>query len=332
MILKEKDIRPEYLRKKQQKFIRQDINYLKKNKRNFIKVNCPACDSRSSNFFLEKNSFKYQICNKCDTFYISPRPKLSLLKMFYNLSLNGKFWHEYMFPLTNDIRAKKIFKPRVNKIIELSKKYKFKNPSILDVGAGYGTFCSEAQKTNFFSKVTAIEPSKYGSENCKKNGVEVFHGMVENISNLKRKYDIVTSFEVIEHLYSIKNYIKQIKKYIKPNGLLIITCPNGDGFDVRFLLKNSDTIDHEHLNYFNPQSIILALKKLKLDVKEIFTPGKLDLDIVKNTLKNKKINKTSNYFFDKLIFNENKQLAKNFQKFLVENNLSSNMWVVAKFN
>ena len=331
MSLKEKDIRPENLRKKQQKFLRQDINFLKKNNKNFIKVNCPACDGKTSKFFLEKNSFNYQICNLCKTFFISPRPNLKLLKTFYNLSLNGKFWHKYMFPLTDDIRAKKIFKPRVKKIIQISKKYKFKKPSIFDVGAGYGTFCSEAKKTGFFSKVTAIEPSKYGSENCKKNGIEVFHGMVENIPELKKKYDIVTSFEVIEHLYSIKKYIRQIKKFIKPNGILILTCPNGNGFDVRFLLKNSDTIDHEHLNYFNTESIKLALKKLKLDVKEIFTPGKLDLDIVKNTLKNKRIKSTSNYFFDKLIFDENKKLANNFQKFLVKNNLSSNMWLVAKF-
>ena len=128
----------------------------------------------------------------------------------------------------------------------------------------------------------------------------------------------------------MKNYIKKIKKFIKPNGILVITCPNGDGFDVRFLLKNSATIDHEHLNYFNPDSIAIALKKLNFNIIEIFTPGKLDLDIVKNTLKRKKITTLKNYFFDKIIFNENKDLSDNFQKFLVKNKLSSNMWVVAK--
>lgn len=328
---KENDIRPEKLRKEQQKYVRKDINFLKKNKKNFHKVNCPACNGKKSIFFLEKETFQYRTCTKCKTFYMSPRPNKKLLETFYNHSLNIKFWNDYMFPLTDKIRSKKIFKPRVKKIIEISKNFKIKNPSILDVGSGFGTFCKESKKTNFFSRVTAIEASKAGAENCKKNGIEVFHGMIENISELKKKYDIVTSFEVIEHLHSIKDYIKKIKKFVKPNGILILTCPNGDGFDVRFLLKNSATIDHEHLNYFNPNSIILALKKLKLEVKEIFTPGKLDLDIVKNTLKNKKIVTTSNYFFDKLIFSENKKLSDNFQKFLVKNNLSSNMWVVARF-
>ena len=186
MNLKETDIRPEILVKKQLKFIEQDINFLKKNKKNFIKVNCPACDEKKSNFYLEKKTFQYRTCIKCKTFYMSPRPNNKLLEVYYNRSLNIKFWNDYMFPLTDKIRAKKIFNPRVKKIIQISKNFNLKNPSILDVGAGYGTFCKEAKKTNFFSRVTAIEASEYGAQNCKKNGIEVFHGMVENISNVKK--------------------------------------------------------------------------------------------------------------------------------------------------
>ena len=111
---------------------------------------------------------------------------------------------------------------------------------------------------------------------------------------------------------------------------MVITCPNGEGFDIRLLLKNSTSIEHEHLNLFNPESICIALKKLKFDIKEIFTPGKLDLDIVKNTFELKKIKTSSNYFLDKIIFSKNNKLQNNFQKFLIDNNFSSNMWVVAK--
>ena len=73
------------------------------------------------------------------------------------------------------------------------------------------------------------------------NKVENYYNKISKkckVSN-KKKFDIVCSFEVIEHLFSVKNYFKKLKKLIKPNGILIVTCPNGNGFDVRFLLKES---------------------------------------------------------------------------------------------
>ena len=56
------------------------------------------------------------------------------------------------------------------------------------------------------------------------------------------------------------------------NGLLIITCPNIKGFDITVLGALSDIIDHEHLNYFNPQSISCLLKDCGFEVLEILTP------------------------------------------------------------
>ena len=57
------------------------------------------------------------------------------------------------------------------------------------------------------------------------------------------------------------------------------------------------------------------------------TPGILDIDIVYNKFLTKKYS-TKNEFFIEILKNE--ILRNNFQKFLIENNLSSNMWVVAQ--
>ena len=329
-MLKENLIRPEKLKERQLQYIKKDIAFLKKNKKIFIDVNCPSCNEKVNKFFLKKNTFDYKICNYCNTFFMSPRPSIKLLKKFYQTSKNSMFWHKYMFPATDRVRALKIFKPRVNKIIQIAKRLKIKKPSILDVGAGFGTFCVEAKKSKFFSQVTAIEPSENGYKNCIKNDINAYCSTIEEI-NIKKKFDIVCSFEVIEHLFSVKNYFKKLKKLIKPNGILIVTCPNGNGFDVRFLLKESNTIDHEHLNYFNPESMKIVLEKVNLKLIEISTPGELDVDIVNNFFLKKKNAHISNHFF-KTIFNlKNKILRENFQKFLIKNKLSSNMWAIAKF-
>ena len=84
--------------------------------------------------------------------------------------------------------------------------------------------------------------------------------------------------------------------------MVIFTCPNGDGFDVRFLGRRSHTIDHEHLNYFNTNSIKILLKKCGYKPLEVLTPGKLDVDIVNNYINENKITITD-YFYKKLFKN-----------------------------
>ena len=280
--LTEEQIRPKKLLNKIQKYIQSDIKYLISNSKKFIKVSCPACQNKKNKKYITKNSFKYLICEKCYTFFLSPRPNKNLLEKFYKQSAVYNFFNNYIFPLTEKNRSKKIVLPRIKKIIELSKKYNLKKPSIMEVGAGFGTFCDFANKSKYFSSVLAVEPSPSGAANCKK-----------------------------------KSFI-------------ILTCPNGMGFDIQLLKEKSDSIDHEHINYFNPSSIKKLFKGCGYKVLEVFTPGQLDVDIVRNKILNKKFTLDNNPFYEDIIIKNYETKGFNFQKFLIENNLSSNMWVVAQ--
>ena len=53
------------------------------------------------------------------------------------------------FPASEKAREKKIFLPRAKKIISVIKKYKVKRDAIMDIGAGFGTFCKVMNKINF---------------------------------------------------------------------------------------------------------------------------------------------------------------------------------------
>jgi hypothetical protein len=117
---------------------------------------------------------------------------------------------------------------------------------------------------------------------------------------------------------------------LNENGLLIITCPNGSGFDIEILRTESDSVDHEHLNYFNPKSIKHLFEKNKLEILEIITPGELDAELVRNKVLSNKINLNSQPFLKKVLIDEWDLLGEKFQQFLIDNKLSSNMWVVAK--
>ncbi len=328
MKFKEKNIRPFDLMKKADLYFKKDFTYLYSKKSSFVDSNCPACNSKKKKYLFSKNKFTYYTCLICDTYYLSPRPNNKTLIDFYKYSKLYKYWNNVIFPSTEQVRNKKIFKPRVKKIIEICKKQNIKRNKIIDIGAGYGTFCSIMKNKKYFKEVVALEPNLDGANKCLEKNVKTLNCSIENASIKDiRNVSVFTLFEVIEHLYNPYKFLLKIKKFSGKKTFVIFTCPNGMGFDISFLGNKSEAVDHEHLNYFNPKSINYLAKRSGFKVVDIITPGVLDVDILLNKY-NTKIFNTKNNFFKQVFEDETKII--NLQNFLIKNKLSSNMWVVLK--
>ncbi len=327
--MKEEEIRPKELMINHKNIIEEDINYLLERKNEFVKVSCPSCESENNTEYLEKNKFNYTKCRECDTIFMNPRPNKKLLSDFYRISKNYEYWDKVIFPASESARREKIFKPRVEKIIKICEKHNTKRNAIMDVGAGFGTFCEEIKKTNFFNKVIAIEPTPDLAKTCRKRGLEVIEEPIEKIK-LEEKMDVITSFEVIEHLFSPKEFLIGCKNNLSNNGIIVITCPNAKGFDVSLLKEKSDTIDHEHLNYFNLDSLSKLLSSCGFEIIEKLTPGKLDAELVRKNIMNNRFDVSNQPFLKEVLIDKWDELGEKFQKFISENLLSSHMWIIAK--
>jgi 2-polyprenyl-3-methyl-5-hydroxy-6-metoxy-1,4-benzoquinol methylase/ribosomal protein S27E len=324
----ENNIRPKKLIDEGKKYLKQDIVYLLNFKKKFVKVNCPACKSKVKSFMFTKNDFNYVSCDGCKTFYVNPRPTEKILNKFYDSSKLYDYWNNFIFPATEKVRSKKIFLPRALKIIQIVKKFKIKRNFIMDIGAGYGTFCQVIKGKKFFKKVIALEPNKEGSKKCIEKKIYTLNASIEKVKKKDIKdVNVATSFEVIEHLYSPEKFLKKIYDALSRKAMIVVTCPNGLGFDISILGKKSEAIDHEHLNYFNPISIKILMERCGFNVLDVMTPGVLDVDIVYNKFNEKKFT-TKNNFYRQILSNKN--IRNKFQNFLIKNKLSSNMWIVAQ--
>lgn len=318
--MKETDIRPDSLHQGQIKAFQHDIDRLLKHKKEFVKVNCPACDTydKWASTFAYRKDFKFVTCEKCDTIYINPRPTPQLLEDYYKNSEHYKYWSKFIFPQTEEARREQIFKPRADKVVEIAKINKIKW-TLMDVGAGFGTFCEEIKTLNWFSSIVAVEPTPELAQICKNKGVETLAYPIENITVARA--NVLTAFELIEHLFSPKDFIRKCHEILTPKGLLILTCPNAKGFDMSVLGEKSESFNPEHLNYFNPKSLSLLVGNNGFEVLEISTPGKLDVELVK---KQASPNDLAPFMWELV------NLGDKFQQFLVENKLSSHMWLVAR--
>jgi 2-polyprenyl-3-methyl-5-hydroxy-6-metoxy-1,4-benzoquinol methylase len=327
----ERDIRPTQLMANQRIAVLTDVGRMLSRCSEFIYVDCPACGANNTTPKFQKNGISYLECTGCETFYVNPRPSAEVLDWFYRGSPNYAYWNEFIFPATESARLEQIFVPRVDRLLELCRKYGVTTNAILEIGAGFGTFCSEIKRRNVFARVVAVEPTPDLAKTCRARGLDVLEKPAEQIQLPDDElFDVVAGFEVIEHLFAPADVVDHMARMLKPGGILMLTCPNGQGFDIETLGTASNTVDHEHLNYFNPKSLGGMLAQRGLEVLESFTPGKLDADLVRNKVLSGEFDVSKQPFLKRILVDEWELLGGAFQRFLMQHGMSSNMWVVAR--
>lgn len=321
----EDEIRPESLKADQSIAIKKDRQFLHQRRSDFRRVNCPACDRHNDTFF-DKDGFSYAKCSNCSMLYMSPRPGETILQEFYEQSSNYQYFNNYIFPASAEARRLKIFVPRVDLVIDLCERLNTGRSSLLEIGAGYGFFCEEMHNRKFFEHISAVEATHALADRLAHGNIEVFNDLFENI-RFRKKFDVVVSFEVIEHIADPLLHLKRVHDVLEDNGLLILSFPNCDGFDIAMLGKSSDSIDHEHLNYFNAASITKMLKKAGYSIYCLRTPGKLDVELVRKKILSGEY--SPNNFIRSLCVERFNDIGEMFQLFLSDHGLSSHMVVAA---
>ena len=303
-----------------------DIMCMMIDREGFVEVPCPACGDDIPNLEFSKDGFEHVRCNSCDTLYISPRPTFDMLMDYYRTARSIKHWNDVIFPATEESRRREIFNPRISKTIDICRRYESPREKLVDVGAGYGTFCMVMEKSGSFDRVIALEPSPELAATCKKRGLEVLEGAIEQVD--LEGASVITAFELIEHLFCPRKFLKDCHRALVKDGLLIMTTPNVRGFDLMMLGELSQNIGGpNHLQIFHPASLKELLENCGFEVLEWSTPGKLDAEIIAKKIQDGELDPDK---FLRFILTDGWPGPVQFQDWLVENRLSSHMMMVAR--
>jgi 2-polyprenyl-3-methyl-5-hydroxy-6-metoxy-1,4-benzoquinol methylase len=328
--LREADIRPDALMPEQSRRFAADVAWLLERRDRFVDVACPACGADAPEQAWTKYDLDYQRCTVCETVYVSPRPEPDLLREYYATSENYEYWNRVIFPASEAARRERIFRPRAERLAELVQSHGVRTGALMDVGAGFGTFAEEVARLGIFDRVIALEPEPHLAQTCRDKGLEVIEGSIEDVGIDADEIDVVTSFEVIEHLFAPREFIARCRELLSPGGLCLLTCPNVKGFDIVVLGERANAVDVEHLNYMHPASLALMLEQSGLDVIERQTPGRLDAELVRKKVLAGEFELSGQPFLQQVLIDEWEAAGGPFQDFLSVNGLSSNMWLLAR--
>ncbi len=331
--LSEKELCPDDLLSGQEAAFARDIARLHARQSEFIAVRCPACFSDAATRAFEKYGFSFSNCSDCKTIYMSPRPSPEVMADYYSNSENYAYWAKHIFPASEGSRREKIHKPWLTRVSQYCDRFKIRKGTLIEIGPGFGTFAQLASNSGIFSAVLAIEPTPEMAMACRARGVEVIEKRIEDVDDRDMtQADVLVAFEVIEHLFDPAAFVRQCARLVRPGGLLVLSCPNGLGFDIAVLGAGALAVDAEHVNLFNPTSLSRLLERSGFKVLEASTPGRLDAELVREAVLKGDSDITKNPFFSRVLLQEWDRLGWPFQQFLAETGLSSHMWIAAQRN
>lgn len=327
--IKEEEIRPDDIFSEFMRLSAEDAeNFFDKSK--FEDVDCPGCASSKIGESFVKHSFKYNCCGECGSIYVSPRPDKTELLRYYATSTSQTYWVETILKQTGEQRKASILIPCIDRIEEILKAKERSPKRFLDVGAANGACLAEWKRRYPASEIVGIEPGEEAAKKCRETGAVVFEDFVENAAGKDgAEGDLVTCFEVVEHIQEPESFARAIYDVTAPGGMAIMTCLGADGFDIQVLWQESRSISPPyHLNFLSVAGMHKVFTKAGFSSVEVLTPGRLDVDIVKRSIA-RGINPALSRF-EKMMLSRGEETLKAFQKFLADNCLSSHVWILAE--
>jgi len=188
-----------------------------------------------------------------------PQPSLEKLPSYYESEdyishTDGRrTLFEKLYHFIKGIALKK----KLNLVNSLSTK-----GSILDIGAGTGEFLLTCKNDGWH--VTGIEPSERAKQIAHQKGI----GMEESLANLTdHSFDVITMWHVLEHVPNLEQQLKELKRLLKPNGVLLVAVPNYKSYDAKVYQEYWAAYDVPiHLWHFSKNAIskLFALQSMKL--------------------------------------------------------------------
>lgn len=109
---------------------------------------------------------------------------------------------------------------------------------VCDIGCGTGAFLKKAEELKH--DVYGYDINKAQSTYANKNNELQNVTYAKSLSEYSRKkkipknfFDVITCFEVVEHIYDINTFIDEIYHYLKPGGLLLLSTPNNNRIQMK---------------------------------------------------------------------------------------------------
>lgn len=192
-------------------------------------LSCNLCHGQESQPLFSKAGFELVRCRACELVYVANPPTQERLARMY--SFEGGYQRE----LVEDPISTAFHRREAQRNLALLQKH-VKPGLLLDVGCSTGLFLAEAKAAGW--TVRGVEYSPDSSRVAREvYGLDVITGALEAADLPPASFDVITFWDVIEHVPDPLSTLSAAVRLLKPGGTMVLKTPNVDGLYPQASLK-----------------------------------------------------------------------------------------------
>ena len=181
-----------------------------------VYVKCNLCGSEKNRAILKVGYDRvYAACCRCGLVFRNPRPPDEQVHAFYR---NGDFSSS---DAEIEVHRQKLYQGFLSKLEKLGTEHR----RLLDIGSGYGGFLAMARDCGW--EVFGVELSRTACDYvAERYGLAVHQGDLTEADLPSRYYDVVTMWNILDHLPDPLEQLVEVRRVLKAEGVLFIRIPN----------------------------------------------------------------------------------------------------------
>ncbi|HEV2884459.1 MAG TPA: class I SAM-dependent methyltransferase [Pyrinomonadaceae bacterium] len=199
----------------------------------------------------EFDQFRVNRCTHCGLVRLSPRLVETQLGEFYE---SEYFSGDHSTGYDSYEKDRPLYEKTFARRLKLIRRYK-SSERLLDIGCSLGYFLDVAARAGF--EVYGLDASKYAVEQCQARFSDrVRHGLLASDSFPAEFFDVVTMFDLFEHVYHPTTFLKTLHGMMNHDGIVVITTPNHRSLLSRVSGRNWVSYKiPEHVYYYTPETL-----------------------------------------------------------------------------
>jgi len=226
----------------------------------FEDIRCIVCKNQDKNLFsvkYQKDNCSIVECKTCSFHFIPP---------FYRKKIDYTKYKSQ--EVAEEVKKADVWIKIQRNLLRYKLIHRYRNDgSVFDVGAGFGHFLLTGKQLDH--EVFGVELSQ-ANVNFVRNVLNI---NIENDSFLnigeEKKYDIITLWDVLEHIDEGDKFIEKASRIINKGGYLFIQVPQIDSFFASLLKEKWWAMGLDHVNYFSKKTIKKLLSSYGFETQKI---------------------------------------------------------------